>query len=184
MNSCKYFGLLSGKMNLAEVLAIASEASESEEICEALWKAAHSDCRRVVVNALWVMTHLSDSKAKWLLRQQEELVRMLLSSTDTAVRRLLLQILREQDFDGEKEYTVALLEFCFSKINSEVEPYAIRCFSIYTAFRICKDYPELIDELASYLTLLSYQTLSPGLKSGLRQTEKKIKRLRKSFDKF
>ena len=75
-------------MNLAEVLAIASEASESEEICEALWKAAHSDCRRVVVNALWVMTHLSDSKAKWLLRQQEELVRMLLSSTDTAVRRL------------------------------------------------------------------------------------------------
>ncbi|MDE6498582.1 MAG: hypothetical protein K2L21_07980, partial [Muribaculaceae bacterium] len=84
-------------------------------------------------------------------------------------------LLREQEYDPECLPT-ELLDYCLSKINAECEPYAVRCFSIYTAFKICRHYPELLAELSSYLDLLSTQALSPGLQCALRHTRRHIEK--------
>ena len=144
-----------------------------------IWKLTHSKDRRVSANALWVMTHLPESDRDWLISLQDEMIDMLLAEQDTSKRRMLLQLLREQDFNPE-EMRTDLLDFCLSKINSECEPYAIRCFSIYVAFKMCRHYPELISELEQHLDIMSKQPLSPGLKSALRQTKTKISRLKMS----
>lgn len=123
------------------------------------------------------MTHLPDIDSEWLLSLRDMIIDMLLSESDTAKKRLLLQIIKHQDFDPTS-IRIDLLDFCMSKINSEHEPYAIRCFSIYTAFNLCKHYPELLAELQEHLELMSYQSLSPGLNCALKQTQKKIKKLK------
>ena len=54
---------------------------------------------------------------------------------------------------------------------------------IYAAYRICQHFPELIAELEEHLDMMQCQTLSPGLKSALRQTKTKIAKLADSRDK-
>lgn len=168
--------MLSGKINLPEVRQTALWAAGNADNLGRLWQMAQSADRRTAVNALWVMTHLPQSEADWLASLQDEMIDRLLAETDTATRRLLLHLLREQEYDPENLRT-DFLDFCLSKINSEHEPYAIRCFSIYAAFKMCHHYPELLAELSEYLTMMSLQPLSPGLKSALRQTKKKISRI-------
>ncbi|MDE5660362.1 MAG: hypothetical protein K2I28_05640 [Muribaculaceae bacterium] len=168
---------LSQRINLPQIKRLASWASGNPENLRHLWSLAGADNRRTSVNALWVMTHLPAIDSEWIVAQRDMIIDMLLSETDTAKKRLLLQILKQQDFAPEN-IRIDLLDFCLSKINSEHEPYAIRCFSIYTAFNLCKHYPELLAELKEHLELMSYQSLSPGLNSALRQTQKKIQKLK------
>ena len=148
-----------------------------------LWTYVHSTERRVSVNALWVMTHLPKSESLWLQSLQDELTDMLLAETDTSKKRILLQLLRDQDFRHECIRT-DLLDFCLSKINAECEPYAVRCFSMYLAFKMSHNYPDLITELELYLDMLGQQHLSPGLKSALRHTRVGIARLKRENEKI
>ncbi len=86
---------------------------------------------------------------------------------------MLLQLLREQAYNSDTLRS-DFLDYCLAKINSECEPYAIRAFSIYCAFKMCRYYPELIAELEEYLTLLATQSLSPGMKSAMTTTRRNI----------
>ena len=168
--------LFSKKIGMSDVNGVVAWSSIDPGARDLLWQLARSKYRRVSVNALWVMTHLPESDRAWLTSLQNELIDMLLSEKNTSKKRMLLQLLREQDFDPD-EMRTDLLDYCFSRINSECESYAVRCFSIYVAFRMCRHYPELISELEQHLDLMSKQPLSPGLKSALRQTRARISKL-------
>lgn len=159
------------------VRAVVAWTQESLSNREELLRLAFEEERRVSVNALWVMTHLPDSEKYWLQSHQNDFADKLLIETDTSKRRLLLQLLKTQEYDPGTLRS-DLLDFCLSKINAECEPYAVRCFSLYVAFRMCRHYPELISELEQYLDLLSTQQLSPGLRSALRQTRAKLRQTR------
>ncbi len=169
--------LFSRKIGMGDIYCVVAW-SQTDPCCrDMLWQLARRKDRRVSTNALWVMTHLPESDRVWLTSLQNELIDMLLSEQNTSKKRMLLQLLREQDFEPDKIRT-DLLDYCFSKINSECEPYAVRCFSIYVAFRMCRHYPELVSELEQYLDIMSKQLLSPGLKSALRQTRAGISKLK------
>lgn len=167
---------LSDKTNLAEINRMATWVSGNQENRQMLWSWVQSANRRLSINALWTMTHLHNSETEWILSLRDEMIDMLLAETDSAKKRMLLQILRKQEYDADGIRT-DFLDYCMSKINSEYEPYAIRCFCIYTAFKMCRHYPELVAELEDHLDMMLNQTLSPGLKSALRQTKAKIRNL-------
>ena len=169
--------LLSQRINLQQIKSVAEWASGSHENLAILWNFVQSDDRRTGVNALWAMTHLPETDAEWLLSVRNEMIDMLLAETDTGKRRMLLQLLREQEYAAD-DIRTDFLDYCMSKINSECEPYAIKCFSIYAAYKMCSHFPELIVELEEHLDMMQYQTLSPGLKSALRQTKSKIAKLK------
>ncbi len=169
--------LLSQRIHLTDVRKINLWAALSYCNREYLYYLAKSCDGETGVNALWCLTHMKDNDAIWLQSLQDELIDMLLSEKHIGRRRMLLQLLREQSYAPET-IRADFLDYCFSKINSECEPYAIRCFSIYCAFKMCKSYPELIAELNEHLNMMALQSLSPGLVSALRTTRKKISRLR------
>ncbi len=169
--------LLSQRINLPQVNSVVSWASGSWENLTMLWNFVRSDDRRTGVNALWAMTHLPETDAEWLLYLRDEMIDTLLAETDTGKKRMLLQLLREQEYAAD-DIRTDFLDYCMSKINSECEPYAVRCFSIYAAYKMCRHFPELIAELEEHLDMMQYQTLSPGLKSALRQTKSKITKLK------
>lgn len=172
--------VLSQRINMPQINNVVSWASGNLENRCLLWSLVRTDDRRTRSNALWAMTHMAGSDSEWILSLRDELIDLLLIETDTGIKRMLLQILRGLEYDA---YNIRsdFLDFCMSKINSEYEPYAIRCSSIYAAFEMCRFYPELIAELEEYLDMMPFQSLSPGLKSALRQTKMKIRKLRKTF---
>ncbi len=169
---------LAERINLPDIKAIVAWVMEDATHRDELWNLTRSENNRIAVNALWIMTHLPKSEKSWLESLQTEIIDRLLTAKETAQKRILLQLLREQEFT-EENFRGDLLDFCLTKINSECEPYAVRCFSIYVAFNLSRLHPELIAELEAHLEMLSYQPLSPGLKSALRQTRTKITRLKK-----
>lgn len=171
--------MLSDKIGIAEIKEIVNWSTGARDRLDHLCTLTHSENRRTSVNALWVITHLPETDSTWIESKRDSMIDMLLIETDVAKKRMWLQILRNQEYTPDNIRT-DFLDYCLSKINSECEPYAVRCFSLYAAYRMCRHYPELISELESHLTMLDYQPLSPGLKSALRQTRAKIARLKKS----
>lgn len=169
--------LFSRKIGMGDIKCVVEWSRTDPDSREMLWSLARRKDRRVSANALWVMTHLPYSDKEWLISLQDEMINMLLAEKDTSKKRMLLQLLREQDFNPD-EIRTDLLDFCFSKINSECEPYAVRAFSIYVAFGMCRHYAELISELELHLDIMSKQPLSPGLRCALRQTRTKISKLK------
>lgn len=169
--------MLSRRINKPEINKIVAWASGKPDNLSLLWWLVCSKERRTGGNALWTLTHLPASDSEWLLSIRDDMIDMLLAETDVARKRMMLQILRGQEYDAD-DIRTDFLDYCLSKINSECEPYAIRCFSIYAAFRMCRHYPELVAELESHLDMMRLQSLSPGLKSALRQTKTKISRLK------
>ena len=165
---------LQGRIGKKEVDDIAAEATVTDRVKQTLWALTKSPGRRVAVNALWVITHLPKYEIDWLASLQDELIEWLIDETDASKKRMLLQLLREQQFNADNENVVKLLDFCLPKINAESEPYAVRCFSLYVAYKICRPYPELISELSYRIELLKTQTLSPGLRSALRQISSRV----------
>lgn len=178
MNKATLKTILSGRISLQEIRRIAEWCNKDDCNKEILWQMAQSDISKTSVNALWILTHLRPDSRTWLIGKRNEMIELLLSSQDSGQKRLLLQILREQNFSSD-EIPTDLLEYCLSKINSECEPYAIRASSIHIGFNLCRHYPELIAELRQHLELLEHQPLSPGLSSALRQTKAKIATLHK-----
>ncbi|MDE6095341.1 MAG: hypothetical protein K2G52_04055 [Muribaculaceae bacterium] len=170
--------LLSQKINLRQIKGVVSWVSGSRENINMLWSLARTEDRMTSVNALWSMTHLPETDAECLMLLRNEMIDMLLVETDTGKKRMLLQLLRDQEYCAD-DIRTDFLDYCLSKINSECEPYAIRCFSIYSAFKMCRHFPEMIAELEEHLDMMQYQTLSPGLKSALRQTKAKIAKLKR-----
>lgn len=170
--------LLSQKTNLQQIKSVVSWASGSRDNFKMLWGFARSDDRRTSVNALWTMTHLPKTDVKCIVSLRDEMIDMLLAETDTGKKRMLLQLLREQEYAAD-DIRTDFLDYCLSKINSECEPYAVRGYCIYAAYKMCRHFPELLSELEEHLDMMQYQPLSPGLKSALRQTKSNITKLRK-----
>lgn len=171
-------GILSNRIHLPEIKSVVSWASGSRDNLNMLWGFARSNDRRTSVNALWTMTHLPETDIESLISLRDEMIDMLLAETDTGKKRMLLQLLRDQEYAAD-DIRTDFLDYCMSKINSECEPYAVRCFSIYVAYKMCRHFPELFAELEEHLDMMQYQSLSPGLKSALHQTKMKISKLKK-----
>lgn len=169
--------LLSQKINLPQIKSVVSWASGSGDNLNMLWGFARSDDRRTSVNALWTMTHLPETDVKCLVSLRNEMIDMLLAETDTGKKRMLLQLLREQEYAAD-DIRTDFLDYCMSKINSECESYAVRGYCIYAAYKMSRHFPELLSELEEHLDMMQYQPLSPGLKSALRQTKSKISKLK------
>lgn len=168
--------LLSQKINMPQIKSLADWASGNQTNRELLWDYSRSADRRTSINALWVISHLPETDSVWIARLRDNMIDTLLDETVVAKKRLMLQILRNLDY-GIDDIRSDFLNYCLSKINSEYEPYAIRCYCIYLAFKMCRHFPELIAELEENLDLMALQPLSPGLKSALQQTRLNIKRI-------
>lgn len=166
----------SGRMNLPDVKDVLAWMAGDVSRREVIFSMVGSSESRVGVNALWVLTHSDKVHDEWLRSKQDVLIDHLLAETNVGKRRMLLQLLRNQEYDKDS-MRADFLDFCLSKINAECEPYAIRCFSMYCAFKMCRHYSELLEELKIHLSMLAAQSLSPGLKSALNNINSAINKM-------
>lgn len=174
--------LLSRRVNIPDIRRAASFVKGCAANRKLLWDLLHSPDRTTSVNALWVTTHLGATESAWISSHRDDFVDMLLSCSDTSKQRMLLQILRSLNY-GPEDIRTDLLDYCLSKINSQCEPYAVRAFCIYLAFKMCRNYPELVAELGEHLSMMPQQTLPPGLSCARRKTLAEIEKLNPAIDR-
>ncbi len=170
---------LNGRLGKKEIHIIIEWASLSPDNRDRLLSLALSNQEKISSNALWCMTHLRKKDASWLQSNQKLFIDSLLEEKQIAKIRMLLQLLRDQDYP-EESIRVDFLDFCLSKINSECDPYAIRCFSLYISIKMCRYFPELLCELKERISMLSREPLSPGMKCAVRKVTQEIQSLSKS----
>lgn len=170
---------LTARLGRKDVEDAAEWASICEENRDRLFNIAFSGAEKHNSNALWCLTHLRKNEADWLESKQDYLIDSLLFEKDEARKRMILQLLREQNFHSDN-MRVDFLDFCLSKINSACEPYAIRCFSLYISIKMCRHFPELLSELQERIDMLSREPLSPGMRCAVRKVKEEIRSLPKS----
>lgn len=175
--------LLAGRINKPDIDYIVTWMEGAQERRDAMLQLAVAGDGRINANALWCLTHLRRKHPDWLQSKRGLFIDRLLNTESVSVKRMLLQMLREQTFDPDT-IRVDLLDFCLSKINSESEPYAIRAFSLYVSFNMCRFYPDLIAELEERISLLGHQSMSPGMKCAVRNVSRAIRTIKPSETQF
>lgn len=170
--------MLSQRTDLDGIRRICSLAENEKGGIGRLYNLVFDEDRTTSFQALWAMTHLKDSVLAEHRYDTGRLADAAMSCTDTGRRRLMLTLLVH--IPQQEEPRMDLLDFCLSHMMMHKEPPAIQCMCMKLAFKLCRDIPELTEELRTTLEMMEPDTLSAGVwcarRSVLCEIEKERKR--------
>ena len=118
---------------------------------------------RVARSALWGLTKASKDELSQLQVLYNELIDQAMLTDNSSVRRLTLNIIERLIID-EDNLRTDFLDFCFEHMLSIDEFPGIQSVCMKLAFRMCKFYPELMDELKRTLEAMEIGYFKPAVK--------------------
>jgi hypothetical protein len=135
---------------------------------------AFSQDYRVARSALWGLTKASKEELSQLQVILNELIDQAMQTENSSVRRLSLNVI-ERLRVGERSSGMRLelyeddlrtdfLDFCFEHMLDVEEYPGIQSVCMKLAFRMCKFYPELMDELKRTLEAMEIDYYKPAVK--------------------
>lgn len=146
---------LEGRIGLAEVKSLA-KAIDTKQLFEYIYCPEP----KVASNAAWVMTHKSDSEIQQL--PQDRLIDLILSTPDTSIRRLALNLVERQEITVENLRT-DFLDFCLQHMVMIEESTGVQALCMKLAYRMCQYYPELQHEFNASLQMVQKEFYRPGV---------------------
>ena len=124
---------------------------------------AFSQDYRVARSALWGLTKASKEELPQLQVILNELIDQAMQTDNSSVRRLSLNIVERLEL-YEDELRTDFLDFCFEHMIDIEEFPGIQSVCMKLAFRMCKFYPELMDELKRTLEAMEIDYYKPAVK--------------------
>ena len=118
---------------------------------------------RVVRSALWGLTKASKEELAPLQEMLNELTDLAMQTENSSVRRLTLNVIERLDMK-EEDLRTDFLDFCLEHMVSIKEFPGIQSVSMKLAYRMCKFYPELMDELRRTLETMEIDYYKPAVK--------------------
>ena len=122
---------------------------------------AFSEDYLVARSALWGLTKASKEDLSQLQVIQNELIDQAMKTKNSSVRRLSLNIVERLDM-SEDDLRTDFLDFCFEHMIDVEEFPGIQSVCMKLAFRMCKFYPELMDELKRTLEAMEIDYYKPA----------------------
>ena len=119
---------------------------------------------RVARSALWGLTKASDNELSELQLLMNELIDLAMKTENPSVRRLALNVIERLKMK-EEELRTDFLDFCLEHLLNVEEFPGIQAVCAKLAFRMCKFYPELMDELMRTLEGMEIEYYKPAVKS-------------------
>ena len=107
---------------------------------------AFSQDYRVARSALWGLTKASKEELSQLQVILNELIDQAMQTENSSVRRLSLNVVERLEL-YEDDLRTDFLDFCFEHMMDVEEYSGIQSVCMKLAYRMCKYYPELMDEL-------------------------------------
>ncbi|MBR5656519.1 MAG: hypothetical protein IKW98_07545 [Prevotella sp.] len=155
---------LSRAYSEGEALAIYNEVKQEGDFAAFARQLMHDEDYRVARNALWALTKASNQELEALQSMLHEFIELAMSSENSSVRRLSLNIIERLKMD-EEDLRTDFLDFCFEHMSDIEEFPGIQSISMKLAFRMCKFYPELMDELKRTIEAMEIEYYKPAVKS-------------------
>ena len=118
---------------------------------------------RVARSALWGLTKACKEELSQLQMILNELIDQAMQTDNSSVRRLSLNIIERLEMH-EEDLRTDFLDFCFEHMIDVEEYPGIQSVCMKLAFRMCKYYPELMDELKRILETMEIDYYKPAVK--------------------
>jgi hypothetical protein len=122
---------------------------------------------RVTQRVAWAVSYCAIEHPNLIIKHLKKILLNLRNPVHRAVKRNTIRLL--QDIDIPKHLKGDTAGICFQFFNSNEESIAVKTFSMTVLANICKDHPELKNELR-----FSVEALIPYGSSGIRSRAKKI----------
>ena len=117
----------------------------------------------VARSALWGLTKASKEELSQLQVILNELIDQAMQTENSSVRRLSLNIVERLEM-SEDDLRTDFLDFCFEHMMNVEEFPGIQSVCMKLAYRMCKFYPELMDELKRTLEAMEIDYYKPAVK--------------------
>ena len=124
---------------------------------------AFSQDYRVARSALWGLTKASKEELSQLQVILDEIINQAMKTDNSSVRRLSLNVIERLKMD-EDNLRTDFLDFCFEHMMDIEEYPGIQSVCMKLAFRMCKFFPELMDELKRTLEAMEIDYYKPAVK--------------------
>ncbi len=147
-----------------EALAIYNEIKQDNDFMGFARKYMHHDDCQVARNAIWGLTKASNQELSQLQPMLQEFIELAMNSSNSSVRRLSLNIVERLQME-EEDLRTDFLDFCLEHMINVEEYPGIQSLCMKLAFRMCKFYPELMDELKRTLEGMEIDYYKPAVKS-------------------
>ena len=126
-------------------------------------KYAFNQDYRVARSALWGLTKAIKEELSQLQVILNELIEQAMQTDNSSVRRLSLNVVERLEM-SEDDLRTDFLDFCFEHMIDVEEFPGIQSVCMKLAFRMCKYYPELMDELKRTLEAMEIDYYKPAVK--------------------
>ena len=124
---------------------------------------AFSEDYRVARSALWGLTKASKEELSQLQVILSEFINQAMQTDNSSVRRLSLNVIERLEM-SENDLQTDFLDFCFEHMIDVEELPGIQSVCMKLTFRMCKFYPELMDELKRTLEAMEIDYYKPAVK--------------------
>ena len=124
---------------------------------------AFSEDFRVARSALWGLTKASKEELSQLQVILNDFIDQAIQTEDSSVRRLSLNVVERLKMD-EDDLRTDFLDFCFEHMMYVEEYPGIQSVCMKLAFRMCRFYPELMDEMKRTLEAMEIDYYKPAVK--------------------
>lgn len=118
---------------------------------------------KVARSALWGLTKASDKELSALQVLLNDLIEQAMLTENSSVRRLTLNIIERLKMD-EDDMRTDFLDFCIEHAVMGDEFPGVQTLCMKLAFRMCKPYPELMDEFRRTLQAMEIEYYKPAVK--------------------
>jgi len=124
----------------------------------------HNEDYQVARNALWGLTKATNKELSQLQTILDDLIDLAMQTNNSSVRRLSLNLIERLKME-EEDLRTDFLDFCLEHMSS-IDGYpGIQSLCMKLAFRICKFYPELMDELKRTIEAMEIDYYKPTVKN-------------------
>ena len=117
----------------------------------------------VARSALWGLTKASKAELSQLQEILNKFIDQAMQTDNSSVRRLSLNIVERLEMN-EEDLRTDFLDFCLDHMIDVEEFPGIQSVCMKLAFRMCKFYPELMDELKRTLETMEIDYYNPAVK--------------------
>ena len=118
---------------------------------------------RVARSALWGLTKANKKELSQLQVILDDLINQAMQTDNPSVRRLSLYVVERLKM-SEEDLRTDFLDFCFEHMIDVEEYSSIQAVCMKLAFRMCKFYPELMDELKRTIKAMEIDYYKPAVK--------------------
>ena len=146
----------------AQCSKIVKWVGASQERFDELFNLFLNDEYRVAQRAAWPVNYCVADQPQLIEKHFAKLLKNLSRpNIHDAVKRNTVRLL--QDVTIPKKFHGQVMDICFNYISSPTEPVAVKCFSLSVLHNMCKEYPEIKNEIKTIIDGEWQKT--PGLRS-------------------